>query len=230
MNLIPKKGKTALDVGARDGYLSVALTNYFDSVTALDLEKPSVIHRKVLPLKGDITSLEFRDNSFDLVLCSEVLEHISPSLVGQACFELGRVTKEFLIIGVPYKQDLRVGRVTCYTCGQANPRWGHVNTFNEQSLKELFLPMRSEKISFVGESKSVTNFLSVRLMDLAGNPYGNYSQEEGCIYCGAKLCELPQRNFSQKIYTRLAHYVNEIQQWFHSPHPNWVHILFRKDT
>lgn len=124
IDLVPNKGESALDAGARDGYLSVALASHFDCVTALDLEKPTIRHEKVLSVKGDITSLDFQSNTFNLVLCAEVLEHIPSSLLGQACSELERVTGNFLIIGVPYKQDIRVGRAAHATLVEKRIRHG----------------------------------------------------------------------------------------------------------
>ena len=47
MNIIPKGKDSVLDVGARDGYLSRLLTEHFTSVTALDLEKPSIAHDRI---------------------------------------------------------------------------------------------------------------------------------------------------------------------------------------
>src|SRR5262245_44991856 len=52
MNIIPKGQASVLDVGARDGYLSRLLTEHFASVTALDLEKPSIAHDRVTCVEG----------------------------------------------------------------------------------------------------------------------------------------------------------------------------------
>jgi len=122
IRLIPNKGDTVLDVGARDGHFSRILTDYFESVTALDLEKPTISGERIHPVAGDVTNLQFSNNSFDLVFCAEVLEHIPQHLLKNACNELSRVTKDFLLIGVPYKQDTRVGRTTCYSCGKKTRR------------------------------------------------------------------------------------------------------------
>jgi len=97
------------------------LVELFDEVTALDLEKPTISHDKIACVQGDIINLDFDDNTFDLVFCAEVLEHIPPHLLERATSELSRVSREFLLIGVPYKQDIRVGRTTCYSCGAKNP-------------------------------------------------------------------------------------------------------------
>ncbi len=74
--LLPAHGHTALDVGARDGYLSLQLAQRFDMVVALDLEKPRIDHPRIDAVQGDASRLDYADSSFDAVLCSEVLEHI----------------------------------------------------------------------------------------------------------------------------------------------------------
>ena len=221
-------GGAAIDIGARDGWFSSILVEKFDKVTALDLEKPSIRHPKIHCVKGNAINLEFANEAFDLVFCAEVLEHIPPKHLSKVCSELDRVAKKYILIGVPFNQDLRIGRTKCYTCGKRNPPWGHINIFNENKLKKLFPLREAKKISFVGENKAYTNVFSAFLMDLAGNPYGPYNQTEPCIYCGAKLKAPQHRNTLQKIFTRLSIYIEKIQQPFCDPHPNWIHILFKK--
>jgi hypothetical protein len=210
MRLIPGGGNTALDVGARDGHFSRLLAEKYESVTALDLEKPSLFHKNTQCVQGDVAHFEFSDDSYDLVFCAEVLEHIPSPLLDKACSELSRVSKEYLLVGVPYKQDIRVDRTTCYTCGRKNSPWGHVNRFDEKRLGKLFPEFKTCEVSFVGKTSSRTNVISTILMDLAGNPYGTYNQEEPCLYCNNSLIPPPDRSLLQKVSTRLAFYVNEI--------------------
>lgn len=228
LSLIPGRGPSVLDIGARDGYISAKLTGFFDSVTALDLEKPAIAHENVICVRGDATSLHFPDGSFHTVFCSEVLEHIPPGLLQKACDEIQRVAQEHIIIGVPYRQDLRVGRTTCYTCGKKNPPWGHVNVFDEKIILSLFSGISCETIRFHGENTEYTNALSALLMDLAGNPYGDYSQLEPCIHCGNSLKPPPERNLPQKVCTRLAVSLTRMQSRFIRRRPIWMNILFRK--
>ncbi len=228
MRLIPTGGNTALDIGARDGHFSKLLTEQYKSITALDLETPAIFHKNIRCVQGDVTNLEFRDDSFDLVLCAEVLEHIPSQLLDKACSELSRVAKEYLLIGTPYNQDIRVGRTTCFTCGKKNPPYGHVNSFDERRLAKLFPKFKTSEVSFVGRTTSRTNIISTILMDLAGNPYGTYNQEEPCIHCSNRLIPPPERNLLQKVSTRLAFYVNDIQKPFVRQHGKWIHVLFKK--
>jgi hypothetical protein len=230
MKMIPKGRSSVLEIGARDGYISKLLTDFFETVTALDLKPLHISHQKVINIKGDVTCLEFQDNAYDTVICAEVLEHIPSGLLQKACDEIIRVAKKDVIIGVPYNQDIRIGRTTCLKCGRKNPPWGHVNVFNEDILKKLFDRLRHVQTELVGITSSRTNFLSALLMDWGGNPWGTYDQEETCLYCGEKLIPPTDRNFFEKLCTKTAFYFDTAQKPFISVQPNWIHILFKKET
>jgi hypothetical protein len=231
LRVIPKGGEcsdSVLDAGARDGYLSRLLTEHFTSVTALDIEKPVIAHDRINCVEGDITRLEFADNSFDVVVCAEVLEHIRGKGLERACRELNRVARSYVVIGTPYRQDIRVGRTTCQTCGRKNPPWGHVNVFDERRLAKLFLPLRSGVTAFSGPHRSRTNAISAWLMDLGGNPWGTYDQEEACLHCGLSVGQPVEQSFPQKICTKVAFSMNAIQACFVPSRPSWIHMVFRK--
>ena len=228
MRLLPEQGDSVLDVGARDGFISRLLADHFSTVTALDLEQPVIEHERIQCVKGDITAMPFADRSFSLVFCAEVLEHIPTHLLTTACAELSRVSSEYVLVGVPYRQDIRVGRTTCGSCGKVNPPYGHVNTFDEDRLAELFPGFTIAGKSFVGQTDARTNRLSSALMDMAGNPYGTYSQEEPCIHCGASLMAPRERNLWQKVLTKAAFISMNIQKLFLVAHPNWIHLLLRR--
>lgn len=228
MAMLPESIGSALDIGARDGFISKLLADRIANVTALDLDLPVIADPRIQCLRGDITELTIADNSFDLVFCAEVLEHIPTQLLGTAAKELGRVAHQYLLIGVPYRQDIRVGRTTCQHCGKISPPYGHVNRFDENALKVLFPDFVTIRSSYVGQNNACTNFMSSALMDWAGNPFGTYSQDEPCIHCGAQLTMPRQRKFWQKICTKIAHWGNVAQQQFNSPHANWIHILLKK--
>jgi len=224
-----ENAQTALDIGARDGHFSRLFTEYFSSVTALDLEKPEIPHDNIDCIKGDLTSLQMQDNSFDFVFCSEVLEHIPTEKLHVACGELARVTKRFLLVGVPFDQDIRLDQTTCLSCERTNPPWGHVNSFDTQRLYQLFSSLHVRETSFVGLAKSRTNFLSAWLMNLAMNPYGTYEQDERCIYCGNELRQPSNNTLINKLMRKSAVWLRNIQLTFSSPKPIWVHILFEKE-
>ena len=227
VRLLPRGRSSALDIGARDGFFSRLLSEYFETVTALDLEMPSFTYPRVVNVAGDATRMPFPDASFDCVFCAEVLEHI-PALE-DACREIARVARHEIVIGVPHKQDTRVGRTTCLQCGNSNPPRGHVNQFDERRLERLFPGTSIQALSFVGSVVSATNPISAKLMDLAGNPWGTYDQDEPCIYCGAELTPPAHRSMFSKVCSALSVRINRVQERFTPPHGNWLHVVFSKD-
>lgn len=227
--LIPKGYRSALDIGARDGYISDLLTKEFAEVTALDLEMPEVSNPNVKTVRGDITELDYPDNAFDVVMCTEVLEHIPPQLLEQACRETSRVAKHAVLVGVPYKQDRRMGATHCVFCGRDNPCWGHVNDFDEAKLKRLFAGLTPVRTTFVGLTNERTNALSAYSMRKARNPWGTYEQDEACVHCGNKLIQPNGRTLMEGICARVASTLTYAQSLFLPRRPIWIHMLFRKD-
>ena len=230
VSLMPTSGRRALDVGARDGHYARLLSDRFEHVTALDLQQPVIEGENIDCVAGDVTKLNFADGHFDFVLCAQVLEHIPRVQLQGACDELGRVSRKYLLVGVPYKQDIRAGRSTCSVCGGKNPPWGHVNRFDERTLTALFPAFRVQRISYVDHIHDSTNFLSTWLMDLAGNPEGTYQQEEPCIHCNAKLLPPGKQAFPRRVAGKAAVLSRKMLAPFKRSHPIWIHVLFAKRT
>lgn len=106
------EGGSALDVGCGTGRVAVALARNGYRVTGLDPEADVIAHARQLAadaglgieyLVGELnhSSPRFADERYDLVVCSEVLEHIQPweDVLG----EIHRVLKhsKCLILTVP---------------------------------------------------------------------------------------------------------------------------------
>lgn len=228
VRLFPKTGQLALDIGARDGHFSLLLAECFASVIALDLSQPEVDHPRVQCITGNAAHLQFDSRCVDFVFCAEVLEHIPSDILAVVCREIERVSNDKVLIGVPYRQDIRVGRTTCGSCRKINPPWGHVNRFDESRIAALFPACDIDAISFVGTTTEQTNAISTKLMDLAGNPYGTYQQEEPCIHCGSVLQLPPSRNLVQKLATKAAFWSRSISTISAQPRGKWMHVLLSK--
>jgi len=124
-----------LDVGCGDGSYEAALEKNFSHLIALDLTRRNlgnaqrIIHeqRKVDFVLADAEHLPFTDMSTDVVLCSEVLEHVNNPL--KALSELSRVFRQALIVTVPILTILRRARVVQYgtRLDRIESKVGHVN-------------------------------------------------------------------------------------------------------
>lgn len=226
LRLLPKRQYSLLEIGARDGYHSRVLTEHYTVVTALDLERPKFSVERVVTVEGDVTRLEFPANHFDCVLCAEVLEHVTAA--ERAAAEIARVAKSDIVIGVPYRQDTRVGKLTCSSCGKVNPPYGHVNTFDEARLRSLFHGLEVAEVSFVGKTEERTNYVSSLLMTAAGNPFGTYDQDEPCAFCGRRMLGPAPRRTFQRMCSRVAVYLDSVQRRVTRPAPNWIHMRLHK--
>lgn len=223
---LPRGRSTVLEIGARHGDFSRLLADYFETVTALDLVKPAFQIDHVIPVEGNVTTLDFPDDSFDSVVCTEVLEHVPRC--DQAAREMARVAKFDVVISVPYQQDTRYGRTTCAACGKQNPPWGHINIFDERRLKTMFDSLTPISTTLIGSTRDRTNSLSSWLMDLAGNPWGTYAQDEPCVHCGATLVPPASQSFLQRSGGFLAVQLRRCQIAFMRPSPNWIQMVFAK--
>ncbi len=226
LRLLPARGGSVLDIGARDGYVSKRLADRFDRVIALDLQRPLIDHPRITCIAGDITALDIADGAVDCVVCAEVLEHIPSIRLATAAAELSRVASVAIVIGVPYRQDTRLGRTTCGACGRTNPPWGHVNTFDEQSLVKLFPDWHACEWSFVGRTRERTNPVSTALMHFAGNPYGTYAQEETCVHCGSAIGAPRVQTLLDRLAAGVAARLSRAQQLSIMGRPKWMHARF----
>jgi ubiquinone/menaquinone biosynthesis C-methylase UbiE len=225
-SMLPKDAVSVLEIGALHGVITERLAEIYPSVTALDLNRPSFEIPGVTTVAGDVQRLQFPDDNFDCVVCTEVLEHV-PDYAAGAC-EIVRVAKSHILIGVPFRQDTRAGRTTCVHCGKRNPPFGHINSFTKEKLRAIFAGAHVASIEFVAENSERTNFVSAWLQDFALNPYGTYHQEEGCLDCSRKLEPPAERSFIRRAAGALGLALYKMQQRFNRPQPTWILMLLQK--
>jgi hypothetical protein len=69
--------------------------------TGCDLALPEQPHWPMTPMVGSATNLPLPDKSFDVVLASDMLEHVPPTLRRQVIGEALRVARRLVIFGFP---------------------------------------------------------------------------------------------------------------------------------
>lgn len=93
-----------LDVGGKNGRLSDFLPE--DNVFVLDVLPPSPGEDNYV--HGSILAPPFKDGSFDVVVSSDVFEHIPPTDRNTALLEMLRLSKNFVVLGAPfYSKDVK---------------------------------------------------------------------------------------------------------------------------
>ncbi len=145
LELLPPGDDTWLDVGCGPGIASRALAASGRRVTSLDASRAALAAGPPHPVCASASALPFRDQSFDGVLCLEVLEHLPEPLLRAAAEELARVARRSLVIGVPHRENLARNLIACPGCGHRFNRAGHLHRFERGSLEALFPHFQAAK-------------------------------------------------------------------------------------
>ncbi len=97
--------RRVLDVGCAKGYVVDILRRRGIDVWGIDFSRYAIetapASVKPYVAVGDATRIDFADNSFDLVICIETLEHLTIDRAQQAVAELYRVTSDKVWITTP---------------------------------------------------------------------------------------------------------------------------------
>ena len=122
-----------------------SLRTYFESVTSLDYVTTDFESEFEADQQYDITNIAVEDNTFDIIICYHVLEHITED--HKAIFELYRVIKDggVLIVQTPF-HDLPTAEDSSINTAELRlEHYGqedHVRIYNAEDL--------AERISIVG--------------------------------------------------------------------------------
>lgn len=143
IHAIPNDFSSILDVGSGSAWIAKEYAKKDKNVISFDISSVNTKKAKKIvsdnnhtPVTGDSFFLPFKTASFDIVVSSEVIEHV----VDPTAFitELFRVVKPGgkLIITTPYKEKLQYS--LCIHCNKKTPLHAHIHSFDEHILKNLY--------------------------------------------------------------------------------------------
>ncbi len=94
--ILQKKPKNVLEIGVGNSFVSDYLKKKGVKIKTLDINK------KFKPsITGSVLDIPFKESSFDLVACCEVLEHLPYDNFPKALSEIFRVAKHYTVISLP---------------------------------------------------------------------------------------------------------------------------------
>lgn len=84
--------------------------------------------------------LPFGDEEFDVVVVSEVFEHMPDEELKVSVREMKRVIKKSgrVVVSFPSHENLKVNECKCPECGLAFHKVGHKQSWDEKKVKEVF--------------------------------------------------------------------------------------------
>lgn len=148
-----KSGSRVLDVGSGSGWMARQLIGGNRKVVSVDLSQKNLERIKSTLGQGgadfvlaDTYQLPFRNGSFDLVVISEVLEHMNSPAAGLQEFERILAPTGKVVASTPYKEKIQY--YLCIHCNKKTPANAHLHSFDEHSLKSLFRAQNFGRVRF----------------------------------------------------------------------------------
>lgn len=188
---IPKEAKTLLDLGTGKGKLASYIKRRRDIlIDGIEIYKPYVdllsklgIYRKVIV--GDITKKRLVDKKYDIILCSQVLEHLPKEKAKKVLKDWERHAKKKIIVGVPN------GRVN-QSEYDGNKHQGHRSTWSRRDLANLGYKVYGQGAGWIycGDSFSKGSLIKRLPLFLVGyllSPYYRYFPEKAAHLIAVKI-------------------------------------------
>jgi len=176
-----------LNIGAGSGYLEEKALKLGWYIFSLDPDDSTVerLQSKGINAKtGYVEKIPFKNEKFDFVIASEILEHLDDHQFKQGVKEIFRVLKHsgWLAGTVPYCEELSLNQAVCPDCGNVFHRWGHQKAFDIKSIqnelkeycnklvikKTVFVSFKDR--NFIGKIKSFFRWLLGRSGALIAGP------------------------------------------------------------
>jgi ubiquinone/menaquinone biosynthesis C-methylase UbiE len=228
---IPSDCKTILDVGCGNGILTNFLNDQhsgdFTRICGTDRSETSLKMVKGEKVQSDITNLPFADNEFDIVTCLEVIEHLPQKVFAEALKEIERVASKYVIISVPYNENLDFSKIACIKCRTEFNPFYHMHTFSTTRLENLF---SSSSLKFV-ELHKVGNDPVPRMPKIKKwiskkiNPDA-FPSNCICPMCGYnEMDKLKNKNTTGNNKTSSG---GMSKYWPHKSQAKWIAAIFKK--
>lgn len=158
--IIPNDVKSIIDVGCGNGLITnVLASNYV--ILGVDRSQKALEFVNTNKLLADCNNIPVCDRSFDLVLSSEVLEHLPDDIFDSTAKEFSRIAKSYILISVPNEESINKGMICCPGCNFIYHRNLHMRSFQKNSIQEIFPEFQIKEVKTFGlKVRRYSKFLS----------------------------------------------------------------------
>lgn len=219
---IPENVQSILDVGCGNGVMTNILNKQFNEVLGVDNSAEALESIEGRSLLSNCDNIPVKDRSYDLVLSSEMIEHLPNDVLLKTISEFERISAKYILVSVPNNELLNARNIHCPQCGDNFHSVGHLQSFNQLNLRSLF----SNKFKVLEEGefgkKQLKHIPSI--VRIKQNVFGQFFKAGPnviCPNCGNKQFNAKKGN----IFTKSLNATNRI---FGGKICFWRYILLEK--
>lgn len=232
---IPPCAETVLEVGCGDGLVTNFIAKTY-KVVGLELSKAGVDKVKALGLacvQGNVASLPFGNKAFDVVLASEVLEHLDEELYQAALLEIHRVAKKYIIITVPNKERFQSLRQECPKCRSVIVPWTHIRSFSLKQLPGPFSDFECKQALLFGPLVADHNRFITKLLHLHRRWNNFLKAGEICPICKHASTIVTHKRpgpyvFLRKPVSSMLYSLDWLAYKISPKSPRWIFALYQR--
>jgi SAM-dependent methyltransferase len=136
---LPGDARSILDVGCGNGVYT-NLEEGDRSKIGVDKSRVALEYVVAPRVQAEASRLPFGECAFDAVVSMEMLEHIPEDVYPRVLHEIKRVARQYILVTVPYRENLRHNQVVCPACSQSFHVYSHLRKYDRADLVSLFSP------------------------------------------------------------------------------------------
>lgn len=194
--VIPPGVRTVADIGSGTGEFGRRLLAARPelSVCSVDRSKAALARVTTDKVLGSIDAIPLASRSKDLVACLQVLEHLPKPIYTRALAELARVADRYLLISVPFEEDLATNHTTCPECASVFNADLHLRSYDRASFSTLFSGNGFElrKTATAGPQEQVVGMLTYERVRALVAPRAKVFLAPSCPICGYRRAPNPE--------------------------------------
>lgn len=217
---VPDDCREILDVGAGDGRVSHALAGAGKLVTAVDISSVALSKLRVQGFQRSCDNLGFDDGSFDMVLCTEMMEHLDDDFELRTRAEFVRVAKRYILVTVPNDEMLTENIGLC-RCGAKFHIWGHQRSYRLEGMINQFPGFSLLRAESFGRDAAVYHASLLWLRQQLAGAF-EWDANTHCPVCHGTEAAAPRSRFAM----RLCDFVNAKLR---HTRPSWLLALYRRN-
>jgi SAM-dependent methyltransferase len=230
VSMVPKDVRTIVDVGCGDGYITHRLLEHWD-VTGIDRSPVALSKLRCRTIQASADVLPLPDRSTDLLLSSQVLEHLPDGVYERAVAEMDRVASRWLIVSVPYRETLAKRFARCPQCSLEFNVDGHVRSFDEATIDGAFPAFERVQTELCGPQENPAYASLERARQRIAKRWHVWKGIKiSCPECGETNFQVLHRNalhrFVDKAIDRATKMANRWND--RKPEPYWIIALMRR--